>query len=154
MKKFSVSIVLLALVLAVGFAFVACDDGSNSGGATGGGTQGGGGGGTFTLTDIPSQYNGKYAHLQTSNGVRGAQSVNGQVYTLVPISNGRAILPLFRQGVPYTDTGTTNVVVTIFDQSTGTAVELNNGYIALISFIYVSFTDGSATQSWASGIQR
>ena len=149
MKKFSVSLAMLALVLAVGFAFVSCDDGS---GATGGGIQGG----TFTLTDIPSQYNGKYAYLQggTNPMIYGAQSVNGQVFTLVPISNGRAILSLFQGGSPYTGTGTTSVVVAIFDQSTGTAEELDKSYIALISFLIVPFTTGNATQSWANGRQR
>jgi hypothetical protein len=52
-KKLGIFVVML--VLALGLAFMSCDDGSTSGG----------GNGTFTLTDIPAEFNGKYAYFQS-----------------------------------------------------------------------------------------
>ena len=155
MKKFS--LITLAVALAFGFAvsamFVSCDNGS---GTTGGGnTPGGGGASTFTLTGIPSQYNGKYAWLQGESAsgeyIYGAQSANSQGFTLVPISNGRASFPLVRQGgFPYNGTEVAHVFVGIFNQATMTG-ETTDNYIALITFLNVPFTNGSATKSWADG---
>ena len=55
MRKFSFVSALLALALAVGFAFVACDlglPGTSGGGTQGGGSQGGSQGGTKEVTSI------------------------------------------------------------------------------------------------------
>jgi hypothetical protein len=58
--------------------------------------------GNFTLTDIPSQYNGKYALFRASDsnyhfleGYLSSQN-NDNAYTLPQISNGRVSLPLRR----------------------------------------------------------
>jgi hypothetical protein len=152
MKRFSFLLAMLAILLAFGLAFVSCDNGS---GTTGGGNTPSGGASTFTLTGIPSQYNGKYAWLQGESAsgeyIYGAQSANSQGFTLVPISNGRASFPLVRQGgFPYNGTEVAHVFVGIFNQATMTG-ETTDNYIALISFLNVPFTNGSAAKSWADG---
>jgi hypothetical protein len=155
MKKFSFISIVLALVLALGF--VSCDNDTTSGGNTPGGNTPSGGASTFTLTNIPSQYNGKYAFVQaqsaTVQSILGYQSVNwstGDV-TLVPISNGRASIPLFGEtGFAYTGTEAVHVAVVIYDQRIVSASTEGN-YIAAVQFMNVPFTNGSATKSWADG---
>jgi hypothetical protein len=58
-------------------------------------------GGTLTVTDIPSEYNGKYALFNADLGndtyIRGYQSVNEStsITTLSQISNGSVNIPLW-----------------------------------------------------------
>ena len=58
-------------------------------------------GGTLTVTDIPSEYNGRYALFEANSGnvtyIRGYQSVDEstETTTLPQISNGRANIPLW-----------------------------------------------------------
>jgi len=61
----------------------------------------GGIGGTLTVTDIPSEYNGRYVLFEANSGnityIRGYQSVDesAQTITLPQISNGRVNIPLW-----------------------------------------------------------
>jgi len=148
---------MLAVALVFGLAFMGCDnDTTSSSGGIGGG---GGGANTFTLTGIPSQYNGKYAAVVqgiTAAGeyLIGAQNVNWStgVVTLVSISNGRVSIPLWTEnGFSYTGTETAHVAVAIYDQRT---VSENTGdnYLAAVQFMNVPFSNGSATRSWSEGI--
>ena len=157
MKRFSFLLAMLAIVLAFGLAFVSCDNGSGttSGGNTPGGSSGAS---TFTLTGIPSQYNGKYAYLQAQNAsgmlIHGFGNMGTQSITLAPISNGRASFSLVgggsSSGAPYSGTEMANVAVLITNQATQPiGVELES--IATIYFMNVPFTNGSATKSWADG---
>ena len=148
MKKFRFLLVMLVLVLPFGLAFLSCDNGTTGGG-------GGGGASTFTLTGIPSQYNGKYAMVQAQSAsgvsIYGYQSLsNAGVATLVPISNGRANIPLkvATTGFNYTGTEAVHVAFAIYNQATGS--EFNEA-LAVIWFNAVPFTNGSATKSWADG---
>jgi len=58
-------------------------------------------GGTLTVTDIPSEYNGRYALFDANSGnvtyIRGYQSVDEstETTTLPQISNGRVSIPLW-----------------------------------------------------------
>ena len=144
-------------------------------GSSGGGTGGGSGsGGTFTLTDIPSQYNGKYAAiLGVANDaqtfvLKGYQDINinrNPPYTLSSISNRQVSMPMWilevgsnppykRYSGNYTCTGP--LVVTIYnsqDQS-GTSII---GWISFDQDYYynlrpVTFSNGSATKSWNDGV--
>jgi len=156
MKRFSFLLAMLALVLAFGLAFVSCDNDTTSGGNNPGGNNPSGGASTFTLTGIPSQYNGKYAMVVqgiTAAGEYfiGTQNVNWStgVFTLVLISNGRASIPLWTErGFSYTGTETAHVGVGIYNQATGS--EFNEA-LTMITFMNVAFTNGSATKSWSDG---
>ena len=61
----------------------------------------GGIGGTLTVTDIPSEYNERYALFEANSGnvtyIRGYQSVNEstETTTLPQISNGKVSIPLW-----------------------------------------------------------
>jgi hypothetical protein len=117
---------------------------SESGGTTPGGTTPGGGG-TFTLTGIPSEYNGKYADLAASGGV----TLWGPDYdgNKVRISNGRVSIPLKKlemgpTWVPYTGNHTTDVAVTIYNRADG-------GWLDIAEFNSVTFANGSATRDWS-----
>jgi hypothetical protein len=105
MKKLSLLLAMLAVVLAFGLAFVSCDNDTTSSNSGGGGGGGGGGASILTITDIPSSYNGKYIAFFGAIGntefLLGCESVNtsnpdNMTARLVQISNGRANLPMWR----------------------------------------------------------
>jgi len=149
-KKFRVG--MLVIVLALGITVVGC-------------------GGTFTLTGIPSQYNGKYALFAggslTGVGVGGWQSMNERTSeaTLPRISNGRVIIPLWKasadgkKAVRYSGNDTLVFMVSISDSDKLQGVDsakLNpNGFKDAkggIMFLSVKFSGGSAAQSWNDGL--
>ena len=125
-------------------------------GSTGGGGGGGSGkGGTFTLTGIPSEYNGWYMWVACvdSNGndrAYGTMYDSGVPGEFALISNGRASIPLWTNDPDnevgfqrYTGTGTFACDVYIHN--------VNNAYSSgLVYFLFhsVSFTNGNATKSW------
>ena len=143
MKRLS----FLLAMLALGLAFVGCDDGSGTTSGGTGGTGGGGGASTFTLTGIPSQYNGKYAVVQGESasgvGFAGVQSF--------PISGGSASVPLYvyTTGFAYTGTEVAHVAFGIYNQLPTPGS--NEGFISGIRILNIPFTNGSATKSWADG---
>jgi hypothetical protein len=155
MKNLYKLIGIIALVAVIGFSFAACDDGSKD--------DKDGGGGTFTLTNIPSEYNGKYFYVNVNkngsvvNGdaAWGTMYDSGLIGDLVPISNGRASIPLWTgaaDGVGfqrYTRTGTFDCEAFIHSS--------NNPYgggLVYMDLYNVSFTNGSATKSWNDGTIR
>ena len=137
---------IIALVAVIGFSFAACDDGSKD--------DNGGGGGTFTLTNIPSEYNGKYVYFVvnegTINGTAGNPIAYGSESGLpgyIIISNGRASVPLW--------TGADDGVG--FQRYTGTVTgccwgdilsNRGSGPLEHFEFNSISLTNGSATKSW------
>jgi len=140
---------MLVIVLALCMATVGCGKGSK-----------GGGGGGFTITDIPSQYNGKYAGLSglAGNVIVGFQINDGDKITYPRISNGKVSIPLWRDTesgletknlVRYSGNDTALTIgVTIFDSE-------NGGNLAVgIAFFSVKFSKGNATSSWKEGIIR
>jgi hypothetical protein len=66
--------------------------------------------GTFTLTDIPAQYNGEYAVLwataPNTRGIWGCISQDSTGSTLPQISNGKVTIPLWHGNGIYTGNDT------------------------------------------------
>ena len=139
---------IIALVAVIGFTMAACDNGSKDDN---------GSGGTFTLTGIPSQYNGKYFYIQidTSNTdaewAYGTVDEDGSQYYFARISNGRASIPMWTSsdswntGERYTRTETVPCEGFIINAD-GISGMVGGGI--KFSFNSVSFTNGSATKSW------
>jgi hypothetical protein len=140
---------IIALVAVIGFAFIACDDGSKD--------DNGGGGGTFTLTNIPSEYNGKYMYIQidtyntSAEWAYGTVDEDGSQYYFARISNGRASIPMWTSSdgwttlVRYTRTETVPCEGFIINAD-GISGMVGGGI--KFSFNSVSFTNGNATKSW------
>ena len=152
---------MLAMVLVFTMAVVGCDDGSD------GGSDDGGDG--FTLTDIPSEFNGKYIWLEAEAEtnyayIMGVNSFNSQteIMTLPRIANGRVSIPvwLVTDGVSEFDYGTKysgshtfdELEIAIFDTETISMVGDNWGNATeTLEFENVRFSNGSAKRSWKAG---
>jgi hypothetical protein len=163
MKKTIKVLGLIALVAVIGFSFAAC------GGDDGGGG-GSGSGGTFTLTDIPSQYDGKYIYFDSADRsypVFGFQSceTGGEILTVTgcKISNGKASIPTWSDWydspdgkfIRFTksitlDSSYSYLRFFIMDTQKYTIRDANNLGIKF-HMGNVKFTDGSATKSWNDG---
>jgi len=120
-----------------------------------------GSGGILKLTDIPSQYNGKYAiYLESRStpsaiGLYGCQSINvstGITITAVQISNGSVSLPMWVQGSGGTTRysgnhtiGDSRNSVAILNTATFSPGEIG---LAYKYFQSITFSNGSATISW------
>ena len=111
-----------------------------------------GDGGVFVLTNIPSEYNGKYAMLQCFyvHGFNSYDPVTG--YILPQISNGGVSMPLWLLGNDeyigrYSGNHTfqDEVVFVIYASSS------MNEEIALLVIPSITFSNGSATKSWSDG---
>jgi hypothetical protein len=106
-KKFSVFLAILFCSLCLSLVFVSCDDGSTGGS---GSSSGGGGDGTLTITDIPAEYNGKYAvcsgtSFSLMQTIQGFETYNSSsTRTLPQISNGRVSIKLWYVSNPISGT--------------------------------------------------
>jgi hypothetical protein len=155
MKNFTKWFGIVALVAAIGFSMAACDDGS---GGPGGGGSSGGGGGTFTITDIPSKYNGKYVMFSghNSDDVVLYNYEAGKGTTLARISNGRVSMPLWKLNTDgkmtrYSGNDTCELIGFITTDSTtsvGGLAGSSTSPDAAILVRSVTFSNGSATKSW------
>jgi hypothetical protein len=143
---------MLALVLSFGMAVVGCD---NSGGSTDG---------VLTVTDIPSQYNGKYAWaISDFSYLLGARKIDmkTETLTLTRISNGSVSIPMWVQkrdgtyeryfGDEYLNSVFT-IAVAINNSETSSGERDPNMITHL--FFYSAFPNGSATISWNNGRSR
>jgi len=149
-KKFLLAILVIVLTFAM--AVIGCSKSSKSGGDNASGSSGGNG--TFTITGIPSEYDGKYAYLTGMDGVviyYGFQSVDASTNTrtLPRISNGKVSLPMWSYigGLgKFSGNETFDVSVSIINESEVT----NSGIspVASADFKSVKFTKGSATKAW------
>jgi len=121
-----------------------------------------GSGGTLTVTDIPSEYNGKYATFTGYNDdagivVFGWQSQNAQTTTTVKISNGSVSLPMWTandnnpQLVRYSGNNTVGGGLSICATAT---VKPGSNSIGICSWNSITFSNGSATVTWSSGTFR
>jgi len=127
-------------------------------GELGGGVPPIGEGGTLTVTNIPSEYNGKYAFfLVTVNGTNamGAQTVSGTGYTLIQIANGSVTLPLWYGNsgtiTRYTGSGTSSFAkIFIHDNQVATMQVLSSSSAAVAEFNSVTFSNGNASISWSN----
>jgi hypothetical protein len=128
-------------------------------------------GGTFTLSGIPSKYNGKYAYLQAYNEISedwvlGIENLSGsassQRITMSRITNGSVSFPMWKEvsyneylvigrysGNDYFDA----IEVNIFDSQT-LYIDQDNGNYPIGGWEYSSsvyFSNGSASRSWSQG---
>jgi hypothetical protein len=132
--------------------------------------------GRFTLTGIPSQYNGKYAYFMGSNIdyvggvdiVPEAVAVFGANFTpTIFSSRGDIKFPQIKRGsvtlplrYAYISTGMSNldlyrrsevltISINIYDQET-VEPSIMDDWICNVVFNTVAFSDGSATQAWSA----
>jgi len=144
MKKGFIHLVFLAIVSIIGMNFISCSSGN----------------GTFTLTNIPSQYNGMYAYLEADlenskySGLVGTQKLNvlnEEENVLARISNGKVSIPLWvitdwesGKYIKFSDNDKAELEVTIFDSST-----MNYDKCKVrIYYETVVFSNGKATKSF------
>jgi len=130
---------------------------------TGGTTPGGNASGGFTLTGIPAQYNGKYARFTGSGGevmLTGYQNMTSNDIILPQIANGKVTIPLWEvrdvnnpsSWVRYTGNGTFMAGVVNFYNSGSDNVNKNGPEILNIMFMFITFSNGSATKSWSDSL--
>jgi len=141
---------LLVCLLALGLVFVSCgDEGSEEG--------------TFTLTDIPAEYNGKYAVLCADSpdewGLWGCISSDSNGSSTLPqISNGKVTIPLWQGNQRYSGNDTFKTSPDfrsrIFVKIVGNKViqTLNEPGDAVF-YMSVTFSKGSATKSYKDRLQ-
>jgi len=141
---------MAAIVLAFGITAAGCSKGGMGGG--------------FTLTDIPPQYNGKYALLTGMNLTDpklvyvGCQNFSGKDKSkLSRISNGKVSIPMWTidtssKTKKYSGSDSLYMVsVTIFDSETQTKDKTEEP-LGLAVFMSVKFSDGSASKTWEEGM--
>jgi len=113
--------------------------------------------GKLTVTDIPANYNGKYAQAYASNADRsvmllGIAGGDSETYKLVKIADGTAVLPLYkvdssdRSVSAYEGNDTLMVYVQIFNEETIAA----SSTITPVTQIggSVIFASGSKSVKW------
>lgn len=142
--------------------------GSTDGNNTGGTTPGTGSGGTFTVTDIPAKYNGKYAMFTEENSsgtnpaIMGYQTMDTKSadFTFCLISNGKVSIPAWyayydadKIGKRYSGNDTFDIELGIYAAKTMSEfskdpVNILKKGSAVGLFESVKFTNGSATVSW------
>jgi hypothetical protein len=130
-----------------------------------GGNTPSGGNGTFTVTGIPSKYNGWWAwvgeggKLDGSVIIHGAQSIDDfseQISTGVPVSGGRATIPLWKlnssqtSATRYSGNDTMYVDVIICPYAVDDDSHIDDGSINFeIGYESVTFSNGSATKAYS-----
>jgi hypothetical protein len=131
------------------------------------------GGGTFTITNIPPQYNGHYAFLSGGGSgwaIVGAENVDAKHATLCRISNGSVRIPVWKcygargEGRIERYSGSDSVgtiavgitgkdkVVSMDEDGMLSGMELAREAIGIITFSSVSFSGGSTAVSWHNGM--
>jgi hypothetical protein len=135
--------------------------------------QGGSGGGNTTVTngilkvtDIPSQYNGKWVYVMTDDeAIWGAETISmAGTGTGVLISNGSVSIPMWnaRSGsfVKYSGNNSLQVFVGVASQKNGSVDSWSSSDIDYITIAYafysspITFQNGGATVSWNSANQK
>jgi hypothetical protein len=124
-------------------------------------TSGGKGGQTtFTLTDIPSEYNGKYARISLVGKLTltGAQNIDTKAVTLPKIANGKVIIPLWiirnvTSFEKYTGNDSFSIgTVNIYNSGND---NVNAGQKEIVDIVFtppITFTNGNAVKSWKEGL--
>jgi hypothetical protein len=150
---------ILAFTLVFGMMVFGCkdkpDDNNQGNNNNSGGTPG-----TFTLTNIPSEYNGKYGDFEADIGIDyveifGFQSLDVLTDTITysRISNGGVSIPAWiveneNTVKRYNGNHTGRLWVTISDSNNFEFKDIRGW----IDFESVTFTNGSATKSFNDGI--
>jgi len=148
-----VPLVFIALVAVIGLSRIACDDLFRDKDKDGGGT--------FTVTGIPSAYNGKYAMFNAyiTVPIYGFQNINRTpvlIVTLVKISNRSVSLPTWTindndQAVRYSGNDTVDGYLAIYNSATAIDSSLA---IVERSWDSITFLNGSATETWINGYSK
>ena len=144
---------IIAIAAIIGFSMAACDGGGDSGGDGGGGTES-----TFTLTDLPAEYNGKYV-LFFGGGVYGYISGGPRAYTgpvtplvLSRVSNGMVTTPLWTgpEGDKYTGNDTIDTFWAAFYETDTLATlnDMNTLQLPMGFGLKVTFSNGTARMSF------
>jgi len=126
-------------------------------------------GGRFTLTDIPPEYNGKYAviyyakvyYTNEAGDIKdskitlfGVQNVGGsppQSATLPRISNGKVTIPMWQSSrvfKRYSGDDTVGLKFGIVE-----TLNFSEDSIAIHLFQDVTFKNGSAVKTWSDGFE-
>ena len=108
---------------------------------------------TFTITDIPPQYNGKYARFDSVSTLLlyGRQYDTRNFVNVYISSNGSVSIPVWSSLTSralYSGNGTTRIDAQIFES------ELASGTLDILTeirFNSVTFSNGNATKSWNEG---
>jgi len=150
---------IIALVAVIGFSMAACSDDEDDGSGGGGGGAGGGSGGTFTITNIPAEYNGMYVgatlYAQGGKTIDGFQTSDGPGKggnTGPSISNGKVSIPLWDINYSalsyekYTGSDTFYDVTVRFYKAQNLRSDVQ---IGAVHFDSVKFSNGNATVSWS-----
>ena len=128
---------LLSVVLVLALTLGACGDG----------------GGIFTLTGIPSQFNGKYAIMYAGNNeveLLGMKNADKEEYTSVLISRGRVHIPIWTENsgaepVRYTGNHTVEAEIIIVG---GESFENSGDDLFVLYYESISFKNGNAKKSF------
>ena len=109
------------------------------------------GGGTFTLKDIPAEFNGMYACLEGDfSWYRGGDyDTSSHILKSVLISNGRVSMSMYDMPFykPYLGNATMQAYIYIYKEPTQSIANVSP-HIVSIYFRNKQFTNGSATASW------
>jgi hypothetical protein len=126
--------------------------GGGFGGGGGSGGSGSGGSGTLTITDIPSQYNGKYVICFVASMSSDIDSAIGfqdwKTGSYPKVANGKASIPLWTpnatqtQFVRFSGSGEFTITFGFFNSN------FNDGAEVVGATMDVRFSKGSATISW------
>ena len=117
--------------------------------------------GTLTLTDIPAKYNGKFAcflgHAEFVTLVGLLEPKNSSLSTLVKITDGKVVLPMWYEGSKDDSFGAVNFdvyssicTVKIFNEEKA-GYGVNSWEIPAIEFDGITFSKGSAVVSVKEG---
>jgi len=104
--------------------------------------------GTFSVTGIPSQYNGKYALFMGENNLIGSTGPTSS-FPLVQIANGNVSLPVWiggDGGQRYSGNDTVGGEIGIFNSETFTSTMITDR-----TWSSIAFSNGSAVKTWSSG---
>jgi len=161
----------IALVAVIGFSIITCDNGNgcDCGDDEGGGSDDGGGGYGFTLTGIPSEYNGKWAMLLGRSEDDTATLYGGQSITIAQYSNGTIVEDYYIFAGSYISDGSvslpmwkylrTEIVSRYFGNDTAfcTVMIINSEKVVIpfsadiIDFASTKFSNGNASKTWSEG---
>jgi len=114
---------------------------------------------TFTLTDIPSKYNGKYARISLIGDVMltGAKNITSNAVTLPQISNGKVTIPLWviqntSSFVKYTGNGAFSLgTVNLYNSGNDNTKTAQKELVDVV-FMSFTFSNGNATKSWKDAL--
>jgi hypothetical protein len=135
---------IIAFVVIIDFSFFACEDFSNEETS----------GGTFTLTNIPSEYEGKFAGLwadglSVDSEIYGSYTDPSEGIHYTPIINGVVKIPLYEKSTnkKYIGDGNKSVGVDIYNSDIPDT-DNNKAIDYWRSSIRITFSKGSANASW------